>query len=352
MLTLVTVIYGDDPRFRIELFGSILSALKLCEKSDTRIVVFTDRHLDDFPLPITERIISAQDWQTWTRGSGITHLVKLHIVRQTLEERGGQVIYFDTDTLFLEPPEQLASRLSPKSAMMHAAEGPIDNHDIWENIAAWLGEGRDVCGQTLSRHSVMHNSGIVGVIPEHIEALKRSVDIADALYAVDPVFSLDQFSTGAALSNQADVTTCEHEVLHYWGWNRTFIRSAIGAFREATPDASLETLCEAFEPSKLALLPKIHWQDKLHALYVARMRKLNADGRFACIALKSALRNADADAATANRWFEIHLDFASKQAFADDSAAKRLRKAISRDYSVCAPWLSSSNAAALDKSLT
>lgn len=352
MLTLVTVIYGEDRRYRVELFGSVLSALKLRQHSDTRIVVYTDRHLEGFPLPITERIISADDWHTWTRGSGITHLVKLHLVREILEESAGSVIYFDTDTLFLAPPEQLAARLSPATALMHAGEGPIAGHEIWSNIAAWLGDGREVCGQTLSRQSVMYNSGIVGVVMAHRDALLRSVDIADALYKVDPVFSLDQFSTGAALGHQATIETCEREVLHYWGWNRTFIRDAIDDVWQKHADKSLKELCDAFEPATLVHLPAIQRLDKLFARYMEFRWQLNADGRFACIALRSALRQASVDGATANRWFSVHLDFINKQLAADKRAGERLNIALRKDYLACSSWLNPENSAALQQQLS
>lgn len=359
MLTLVTVIYGDDRRYRVELYGSVLSALAQRTDEDTRVVVYTDRHLDDFPLPITERIISAAEWHDWTRGSGITHLVKLHLVRLTLEEGNGPVIYFDTDTLFLCPPEQLAARLAPDVAMMHADEGPIANHDVWDNISAWLGDGRDVCGYTLSRASVMYNSGIVGVVAEHRDALLRSIDIADALHDVDPIFSLDQFSTGAALGHQARVDTCAAEVLHYWGWNRVFIRDAIDDFWRNHDGAPVDALCAAFNPAGYAHRPAITRSARLIGRWRQYRYGLNADGRFACIALQSAIQSAirstsqptAAHTRDANNWFTVHLSFVDKQAAAKPAASARLMAELEGDYARCRSWLSADNAAGLQERL-
>ncbi len=352
MLTLVTVIYGEDRRFQVELFGSVLSILKMRQHPDTHVVVYTDRALDDFPLPITERIISADEWHTWTRGSGITHLVKLHLVRQTLEENCGPVIYFDTDTLFLAPPEQIAARLSPTIALMHADEGPIAGHDIWSNIATWLGDGREVSGITLSNQSVMYNSGIVGVVAEHRDALLHSVDIADTLYAVDPVFSLDQFSTGSTLGHQSHIETCENNVLHYWGWNRAFIRDAIDNVWKQSAGKSLAEICVLFEPTELAKLPTIHLLDKLHARYLQIRWKLNQNGRFACVALLSSLRKAANDADTANSWFAVHLNFLAKQQTDNNRAAKKLQRTLKDDYRACRQWLNIENLETLDQCLS
>lgn len=352
MLTLVTVIYGEDRRFRVELFGSVLSALSLRENQDTRIVVYTDRHLDGFPLPITERIITPEEWHDWTRGSGITHLVKLHLVGLTLEEGTGPVVYFDTDTLFLCPPERIAARLTPHTAMMHAGEGPIANHDVWDNISAWLGDGREVCGQTLSRHSVMYNSGIVGVVAEHRDALRRSIEIADALQDVDPIFSLDQFSTGAALGHQGKVVTCETEVLHYWGWRRIFVRDAIDEFWQTHATSDVAEMCAAFDVRDYAGLPAIGRADTLVARLQQLRLRLNADGRFACIALRSALREAATDADTANKWFAVHLRFLDLQEAADPAATGRLAAASAGHYETSRSWLDTENSALLEARLS
>lgn len=335
MLTLVTVIYGNNPRYRAELFGSVLSILKMRESATTRIVVYTDRALDDFPLAVTERIISADEWREWTRNSDLTHLVKLQLLWRTLEESGHPVIYFDTDTLFMVSPEQLAARLSPGTALMHANEGPISKHKIWSRIVAWLGSGREVEGVKLSPHSIMHNSGIVGVVPEHMTALKKSARIADALQAIDPLFSLDQFATGNALGQQARILSCEKEVLHYWGWDRSFVRQAIEQFRDNHRDAAPATLCQLFMPANFGKIPAIHWQDKLHARWLGTVHGLNADARFAWLALYSAIRHGNASPDLANLWFAVHLNFLQ----AASPRSDHLHATLSEKYKACAGWL-------------
>jgi hypothetical protein len=194
----------------------------------------------------------------------------------------------------------------------------------------------------------MHNSGIVGVVAEHRDALLRSVEIADALHSVDPVFSLDQFSTGAALGHKARIETCEKEILHYYGWKRAFMRDAIDDFWRQNINASLAELCAAFKPADFALIPRINWKDKLHAHYLQFRWKLESDGRFACIALKSTLRQANSDTDAANNWFTVHLKFLDKQQTTDNDAAKRLLTALKGSHQQCRPWLNTANAVALD----
>ena len=345
MLTLVTVIYGEARQYRVELFGSVLSLLKHRRNPDTRIVVYTDRPLDGFPLPVTERIITADEWESWTRGTGITHLVKLHLVRQTLDDYGGSVIYFDTDTLFLCAPEQLADRLSPSVALMHAAEGPISDHEICANITEWLGPGRDVAGVNMSPATRMHNSGIVGVVGAHRDALMRSVAVADALHEIDPIFSLDQLSTGASLSEIATVETCEQDVVHYWGWNRAFVRAAIDNYWHTHGDATISDLCTGFRPETLVSLPHIHMLDKLGARWLGWRNALDADGRFACLALLAARRAAQNDQAAANDWVSVHLDFLDRMS----SGSAQLTELLAGHYASCRGWLNSDNARRLSE---
>jgi len=350
VLTLVTVIYGDARRYRVELFGSVLSLLRHRRNPETRIVVYTDRSLEGFPLPVSERIITPEEWNDWTGDSGITHLVKLHLARQTLEESGGPLIYFDTDTLFMSPPEQLAARLTPDTALMHAAEGPLSAHDVCAKIVDWLGAGREVCGVWLSPDTLMHNSGIVGVVTEHRDALLRAADIADALCEIDPIFSLDQLSTGASLSGIARVETCEHDVLHYWGWNRAFVRDAIDTYWRNNEGASLNDLCDGFDPEFYATQPAISIVDKLRARWVGWRRGLSADARFACLALLAARRAAAQDVATANNWAAVHLDFLDRMS-TDSHEPARLRRLLAHEYAACRSWLNSENSMRLDARL-
>lgn len=313
MLTLTTVIYGKNPSYLIELFGSVLSILALRESVDTQVVVYTDQPLEGFSLPVTQRIIPADDWATWTQGSRLTHLVKLHLIRRTVEEFQHPVIYFDTDTLFLVPPEKLAASISTNSALMHANEGPIHRHEIWANICDWLGDDREVCGVRLSRNSVMYNSGIVGVAPEHVPALETSVSIANALSKIDPIFSLDQFSTGSALTKTAAVGTCESQVFHYWGWRRAFVRASIEKFMHRHSESQLAVLCEHFNPAELARVPAIHMTDRIRAKLVAALRRLNPQARFAYLALLSARRLEDSDPMLADLWIAVHRKFSGAQ---------------------------------------
>lgn len=349
MLTLVTVIYGSAQSYRQELYGSILSILKARMRQDTRIVVYTDRELAGFPLPCVQRLITAAEWDEWTGQSGLTHLMKLHIIRLTLQEAGHPVIYFDTDTVFLTPPEELAALLSPGTALMHAAEGPISGHEIWSNIAEWLGDGRVLAGVRVSSDSIMYNSGIVGVVPEHLDALERTSRLADKLETVDPVFSIDQFATGSALSASAEVLTCEEQVLHYWGWRREFIQHAIGKFWARHQRAEPEQACADFDPMELSMLPRIHWLDRIRARAVAEIRGIQPDARFAYLALLSALRHASrGELEVANLWFAVHVKFLSFSGGAPTGVGNTPRWLL-RSHDRCHGWLDEKNLASLGR---
>jgi hypothetical protein len=350
MLTLVTVIYGDKQTYRQELYGSVLSILKARLRSDTRIVVYTDRELHDFPLPIIQRIITSEEWSAWTGPHGLTHLMKLHIIRLTLQEAAHPVIYFDTDTIFLVAPEDLSARLSPGTALMHADEGPISGHEIWATLAAWLGEGRTVNGVRLSSASIMYNSGIVGVVPEHLSALGKAAPMAETLESIDPVFSLDQFSTANALNETAKLLTCEADVLHYWGWRREFIQHAIGEFWARHRGADLEEVCARFDPKELNRLPRIHWLDRVRARIMGATYRLEGNARFSYLAIVSALRHASrGETVLANLWFAVHMKFLGFCGQSLRQTGGFYRKLL-RDQEKCLAWLSETNLMSLRQS--
>ncbi|MBT8423241.1 MAG: hypothetical protein KJP03_09005, partial [Gammaproteobacteria bacterium] len=138
---------------------------------------------------------------------------------------------------------------------------------------------------------------------------------------------------------QAAIATCEDEVLHYWGWNRTFIRHAIDTFWQRHENSTFDEMCADFDPTALARLPGIHPVDKLGARFDAWRWQLNGDGRFACIALRSALRQCKVDPVIANQWLAVHKDFVDRQANADAVAAARLRAGISPRLSAASAQL-------------
>ena len=352
MLTLVTVIYGDKQSYRQELYGSVLSILKARLRPDTRVIVYTDRELHDFPLPVVQRIITPEEWRAWTGPHGLTHLMKLHIIRLTLQEADHPVIYFDTDTIFLVAPEELSARLSPGTALMHAEEGPISRHEIWATIAAWLGEGRTVNGVRLSSASIMYNSGIVGVVPEHLSALGKAAPMAETLESIDPVFSLDQFSTANALNETAKLLTCEEQVLHYWGWRREFIQHAIGEFWARHQGAGLEEVCANYDPMELSRLPRIHWLDRVRARIMGATYRLEGNARFCYLAIVSALRHASqGDPVLANLWFAVHMKFLGFSGEGLRHTGGFYRKLLLQQDK-CRDWLSETNLMSLRQSRT
>jgi hypothetical protein len=203
-----------------------------------------------------------------------------------------------------------------------------------------------VHGIHLSPASVMHNSGIVGVRPEHVSALQKAILLADALQEVDPIFSIDQFATGNALGAIARVLSCENEVLHYWGWRRGFIRHAIEQFRLQNKGASPEDLCRNFNLAKLSGLPAIHWQDRLLAKLTRWLRGYDAHTGFACLALRSAMRHEHTDPTLANLWFNVHLQFL-KNCRSDDKNNASIKTELASQHSACMRWLDTGNSMAL-----
>ena len=312
MLTLCTIIYGPSDAYLPELGGAVLSILKHSPRQDLDLVVFTDRPLACEPLPIRQELISHEEWNTWTRNGALTHLAKQKILLKCLEQADGPVIYFDTDTLFLESAESVARPIQSGSNVMHAYEGPIGQHPACQRIVEWLGDGRLVGGAWLSATSPMYNSGIVGLSSDSAISLRRAAQIAESLLDVDPVFLLEQLATSACLAQErGGVQACDRKVMHYWGWRREFIRAALKKFLTENSGESLVQMLGRFDARSFARLPAIHLMDRVLVRYHGYRACLNGNARFALLALLSAVRAGAANQALANRWLRVHVGFRS-----------------------------------------
>lgn len=306
MIAIATVMYGTNPLYELELFGSVLSALSFGDQDDIEVTVFTDRQLDDFPLPIKVEIFDKDEWDEWTFGGNATHLVKMHIMCTMLRNYQCPVLYFDTDVIFLRSPVELANTITETRTLMHAHEGPISSHPTWANLVKHTKDNAAAFSYPITAELPMYNSGVMGMLPAHEQTMQQAIDLATELYHFEPIFSIDQFSTGTMLSTVSTVGTCEAEVFHYWGWRRKFVHMALESIRENWLQSTTKQRPD-FE--SLAHQPSIHLVDRLAAKLVYSLRRRNGDSRFAYLAFLSAKRFASNNIACSQAWLTTCLDF-------------------------------------------
>lgn len=306
MVALVTVMYGPNPLYELELFGSVLSALSLDSSESIDVTVFTDRPRDHFPLPINVVQFDQDEWNEWTYNGAATHFVKMHVMLNMLRERQCPVLYFDTDVIFLQSPVELAKNtITAHSTLMHANEGPICNHLLWDHVTERVKNNPSAFSQPITPQSLMYNSGIMGMLPEHALYMERAIKLAQELYAFEPIFSIDQFATATVMSSFSELKTCEAQVLHYWGWRRKFVHATLETIRSEWL-ASNNKHRPDFE--SLPHLPNTHLLDILTARLRYFFHREDDNSRFAYLAYLSAKRIGAKNQKMSQAWLTTCLE--------------------------------------------
>lgn len=347
MIVLFTVLYGRNPLYDLELFGSLYSALLNRRGCAVQIVVFTDREaIANLPFPIKVIKITEEDWDLWTRKGELKHLIKMHTMIKMLDTYRCPVIYFDTDVIFRVPLRIIASKITRKTTLMHACEGAARRQAPWKNLVAGLPRSEVSLSEPVAVDSEMFNSGIVGLLPEHRPLMEKALRLAEELYQYKAIFNIEQFATGRVLSEYTKLVTCEREVLHYWGWRRRFAHIALDELRSGAGDADVEPA--AFD-YLLGEFPPIDIRDKIAAFMRYPPLIGGRNGRFSYLAYRSGVRLAEKPL-LANAWLATCLDNICKRlAAGGDSGVDR------RDIEYLLPclaappsWIDHANAGALD----
>ncbi|BAU10053.1 hypothetical protein LEP3755_05330 [Leptolyngbya sp. NIES-3755] len=302
--------YGGNETYKLELFFSILSALKQLQSksSDIIISVVTDQVDFDPDLPIDILHVSPEELAIWTNGGTYNHRAKCFAMKKLLEHYQCPVVLADTDTYFLKHPSELFDRISPTQTVMHCKEvDAIADYSLYQPFLHNLGNGLEIGGIRLTRDSPVYNSGVIGVDAAHLSLMDQAIAVLDKTYAVCPVFDVEQLSIGLVLAQRTKLSTSEDVMVHYWGYSRYFIQVQSKRLFTNFSARTLEKLLK--QPFPVAPgYPAKSLRDKLSARAWSAFYKWDDDYRFAYLSYRCALSYADRDTEYANVWAKIALE--------------------------------------------
>lgn len=302
MKSIAYFLYGGKPEYQLELTYSVLSAAHFLTKTpaDIRLVVITDEENRRPDLPVEHLIFDAAQLADWTP-NGYRHQAKVHALRMALDHFQDAVALVDTDTFFLKHPGTLFDRVDGGNAVMHARDGFLREHPSWRPILERVPE--DIAGCAISGDTEMFNSGVIGLDFSQRALLEDVLVLIDELYAISPLFNIEQLAVSAVLEKHVVVNLCPDTVSHYWGYQRHFIRAQIAAL---FPAFSRE-LFESYVTELPAVgMPRKARRDQIRARLKDLQRRLGSDYRFAFLAYLSAFSARDTSIADA--WANVALD--------------------------------------------
>lgn len=335
MRVLLFLIYGEQRVYHLELTYSILSAWQYLKEdpADIRIVLASDARNQRPDLPVEPLLLSREMLTQWSMDGTYFHAMKLHVVRHALQHFNVPVAFIDTDTVFKAHPKQLFERIQTSQALMHACEGPLDQSAEWHE---WEGVitacGGQIAGRPLAPHTMMHNAGVYGLMPEHAPLMETAVTILHDLRQHGSVFTAEQLASSMALGEALDLAECRDLMEHYWHGPRAYFHYQMGQMFPAVRGGG--GILDVNMPLPL-LQRQMH--GKIAHKIAARLKRVqrgqSAEFEFAYRGYLSAIAHRHTDSELANVWALTALNTLTWGM----GAAPPARADVQRDFTRFAP---------------
>jgi hypothetical protein len=304
-------LYGSRAEYKLELALSVISALgqellHAKENSSEKITycVVTDQEYLGLSLPVEVLHLERDELAHWTENGFYNHRAKPLATLKLLNHYKCPIAMIDTDTFFIDSPHKIFQRIDNSNSVMHAFEYFLGDQPIWENLLRKVHGEISINGYTTNARSPMFNSGVIGLTAENNALLKDAIEVIDRLYALDPVFNIEQFAIGLTLGTKTKLRTSSDIVRHYWGPERDFVRIQAARFlngfsTDNVTDKIAAVVKENFGP------PPIPFQFKLIARVVGFLKNWSDAQRFAFICRLCERHCARTDREYAQVWGKL-----------------------------------------------
>jgi hypothetical protein len=237
MPTYLYLDYGGHAKYRRELKYSLISLKsELGTKesvSQAPIIVYTDSPSLYANWPVTAVDIAGR-LAPWSGNGLYYHRIKPAVVQDALKRFAGPVCFIDSDSIIRQGFHAEVTEKMANSVVMNAFErkNPYPPLSGFRCRLPHLGEYRyDV------KNSVMFNSGLIGIAPEHAPVMEDTLVMIDALIGRVKKFpAIEQFALSEVLRlRQIPIAEVKTSFLHYWqGRRRIYMAGQIA--RNLSPD--------------------------------------------------------------------------------------------------------------------
>jgi len=303
MNTIVCLIYGNRREYHLELTYSVLSASHFMRKEfrDIRIVLITTAAGRRDDLPVHHIIIDDSEMNRWMLDGKYTHASKYEALVRAMDKFRGRVLLIDTDTYFTRHPGTLFERIGRDRALMHDYDAPLGAHEYWLKLLTKV--DRPLAGYTVDAASPMFNSGVVGVDWSIRPKMSDVYDLMTELFAIEPVFNVEQYAFSAVLGTHASLSVCPDVVRHYWGFDRRFVHAQLdGLFPEFSKELFERNVGQLYSLG----MPRKPLLDRVRAKAIRLLRKNNKQYGFAYLCYLCSLSSDNAK--LADVWANTALD--------------------------------------------
>lgn len=236
--------YGS-PDILNEALLSILSYLR--QQAGATVLVYTDnpahfRAVLGEAARVEYVFIEPAQWQEWRGEIDFVHRVKIKVLQHAAAHYAGQLLYVDTDTVFLQSPADIFAALGRGERFMHVSEGRLgDGNPLNRKINRALrraSPGPALAGGAIGPATRMYNAGVLGLrSPADAPLLAEVLALTEQLYRLYPKHVMEQLAFSVVWARSGPVREAAPWVYHYW--NLKEIRPVLSRFFAPRSGATL-----------------------------------------------------------------------------------------------------------------
>lgn len=226
--------------------------------AQTEIWIYTDnaaffQSFRECNLPLHFRHIDANTIKQWRGSIDFTHRVKIELLKDFTQTRQGNVLYLDSDTVFINRIGKMLEQIQAGKLYMHVMEGRVSDkqNPVLTKLDNYLRKSstRKVKGQPI-HELAMWNAGVLGFNTRYKHLLDEVLKFTDTEYPKFPKHIVEQFAFSVSFQEQDDVKSAAQSILHYW--NLKELRPLLYSFFDHFRDKSWDEL------TQLSQLIQIH----------------------------------------------------------------------------------------------
>jgi hypothetical protein len=249
---LVYLCYGNEGIF-YECAYSLLSLSRLYkpdELRNTEIWIYTDKpewfqQLKGCLLPLNFRKIDESVLRQWKGSINFVHRVKIEVLKDFTWNRNGNILYLDTDTVFLQRMDAVFENIEAGKLYMHVCEGVVSDrgNPILEKLDKYLRTHAPLSVNGKAIYDLpMWNAGVLGFSTKHRYLLDDVLTFTDAEYPKFPKHVVEQFAFSVFFQQAGQIHSAAPWLIHYW--NLKEARLLFAAFFEKYKGAGWGELAE------------------------------------------------------------------------------------------------------------
>jgi hypothetical protein len=245
--------YGQTDIFN-ECAFALLSLSQLYrpeEFENFQIWIYTDnpewflQNFRDCPLPVIYKQLNEQIIKQWKGEIDFVHRVKIEVLRELMLKNAGNILYADTDVVFIKRIDPMLQAIQNGNIFMHVMEGIVseEGNPILKKLCFYLREQQTIklSGKPLYDYA-MWNAGVLGFHTQYHALLDDILFFTDMVHPEFPKHVVEQFAFSVYFQRAKTLHAAAPYIVHYW--NMKELRILLASFFNHFKNKSWDELTE------------------------------------------------------------------------------------------------------------